>query len=177
MTNLHKALLVVSGLALASCSGTDRFGDGAASGEPDGYGGASGLGGPEVIGDPSALDEREAEFADMVGDRVHFAVDESVLDARAREILLAQADWLVRNAGYTVVIEGHADERGTREYNLALGARRASAVQQFMIARGIAPERLDIVTYGKERPVEICSAESCYSRNRRAVTSLLAGTG
>ena len=169
MTHLYKALLVISGLALASCADTSGTGTGESS---NGYG----LGTSEIIGDPSALNERQAEFDRMAGDRVHFAVDESTLDTEARQILTAQADWLFANDGITVVIEGHADERGTREYNLALGARRASAVQHFLIAQGIAPERLDIVTYGKERPIEICSAESCYSRNRRAVTVLQAGT-
>ncbi len=173
MTQLSKALLLVSGLVLASCANTDRFAGGNGSDGSDGYG----LGESEVIGDPAPLNAEVAEFIDMVGDRVHFAVDQSTLDSSAREILTAQTDWLFSNAGYTVVIEGHADERGTQEYNLALGARRASAVQQFLIAQGIAPERLDIVTYGKERPIEICSVESCYERNRRAVTVLLAATG
>ncbi len=177
MTHPYKALLIVSCMALASCSGTDRLGDGSASGDPNDPEDTYGLGEAEAIGGPLALGEAQTEFMDVVGDRVHFAVDESTLDAEARQMLLAQADWLARNPTYTVVIEGHADERGTQEYNLALGARRASAVQQFLITQGIAPERLDIVTYGKERPIEICSAEACYSRNRRAVTVLLAGTG
>ncbi len=174
MTHPFKALLIVSALALASCANTDRYGPG--SGDPDGLDDTNGLGESEFIGDAVALSEEEAEFINAVGDRVLFDVDQSTLDSTARQILTSQADWLFRNAGYSVVIQGHADERGTQEYNLALGARRASAVQQFLIAQGIAPKRLDIVTYGKERPIEICSAESCYSRNRRAVTVLLAGT-
>ncbi len=173
MTHLFKAFLIVSGLALVSCANADRPGEVPGPDDPDLSGDAYGLGESEVIGDPVALGEEQAEFMNSVGDRVHFEVDQSTLNSDAREILISQADWLFGNAGYTVVIEGHADERGTQEYNLALGARRASAVQQFLIGQGIAPQRIDIVTYGKERPLEVCSEESCYSKNRRAVTVLL----
>jgi peptidoglycan-associated lipoprotein len=88
-----------------------------------------------------------------------------------------QADWMLRNTEYSAIIEGHADEQGTREYNLALGARRAASVQQYLVSRGVASSRLRTVSYGKERPLEICSAESCYEQNRRAVTVLSAGAG
>ncbi len=88
--------------------------------------------------------------------------------------LLGQANWLLENDDYNAVIEGHADEQGTREYNLALGARRASAVKEFLVSRGVAASRLNTVSYGKERPIEICSAEACYAQNRRAVTVLKA---
>ncbi|MEC9105220.1 MAG: OmpA family protein, partial [Pseudomonadota bacterium] len=79
------------------------------------------------------------------------------------------------NPDYTAVIEGHADEQGTREYNLALGGRRANAAREYLITQGVSPARLRTVTYGKERPIEICSVESCYAKNRRAVTVLAAG--
>lgn len=114
-------------------------------------------------------------FVHQVGDRVHFAVDQSTLSAEAMSILDAQAAWLGQNGEFSALIEGHADEQGTREYNLALGARRASAVQNFLIERGVAPNRLQTVSYGKERPLEICSDELCYAKNRRAVTVLAAG--
>ena len=107
-----------------------------------------------------------------IGDRVHFAVDRSTLTEEARSILTGQARWLGRHTEFTAIIEGHADERGTREYNLALGARRASAVRDFLVDQGVADDRLQTVTYGKERPVALCSSESCYSDNRRAVTVL-----
>jgi peptidoglycan-associated lipoprotein len=81
------------------------------------------------------------------------------------------------NAGYAAIIEGHADEQGTREYNLALGARRAAAVQNFLISQGVPAGRLRTISYGKERPIEVCSTEACYSQNRRAVTVLSAGAG
>jgi len=110
-----------------------------------------------------------------VGDRVLFEVDQHTLTAQARQVLDGQADWLLRNADYDAVIEGHADEQGTREYNLALGARRANSVLEYLLSRGVPADRLDVVSYGKERPIEICSAESCYAKNRRAVTVITAG--
>ena len=76
-----------------------------------------------------------------------------------------------------MIVEGHADEQGTREYNLALGARRANAVQEYLVSRGVSPARVRTVSYGKERPIEICSDESCYAQNRRAVTVVTAGAG
>jgi peptidoglycan-associated lipoprotein len=114
-------------------------------------------------------------FQQTVGDRVLFAVDQSTLDTQSRLVLDGQANWLAANPDYTAVIEGHADEQGTREYNLALGARRANAVQEYLVARGIDANRLRVVSYGKERPLELCSDEACYAKNRRAVTVLAAG--
>jgi len=92
-------------------------------------------------------------------------------------VLQGQAQWLNSNPAYAIIIEGHADEQGTREYNLALGARRASAVQDFLISQGVAPNRMRTVSYGKERPIEVCSDEACYMKNRRAVTVLSMGAG
>ena len=114
-------------------------------------------------------------FQQTVGDRVLFAVDQSTLDTQSRLVLDGQANWLAANPDYTAVIEGHADEQGTREYNLALGARRANAVHEYLVARGIDANRLRVVSYGKERPLELCSDEACYAKNRRAVTVLAAG--
>ena len=102
-------------------------------------------------------------------------MDQSTLTDAARQTLTGQAQWLNANPDYAVIIEGHADEQGTREYNLALGARRASAAQNFLISQGVAPSRMRTVSYGKERPIEICSTEDCYSKNRRAVTVLQMG--
>ena len=90
---------------------------------------------------------------------------------------MGQAKWLMDNPEYAAIIEGHADEQGTREYNLALGARRANAVSEFLISQGVAGSRLRTVTYGKERPIAVCSEESCYAQNRRAVTVISAGAG
>ncbi|MGX1309618.1 peptidoglycan-associated lipoprotein [Amorphus suaedae] len=112
------------------------------------------------------------DFVVNVGDRVYFAVDQTDLSSTAQATLDKQAQWLQRYAKYTITIEGHADERGTREYNLALGARRASSVRAFLASRGVAPNRMRTISYGKERPVAVCDNESCWSQNRRAVTVL-----
>lgn len=107
-----------------------------------------------------------------VGDRIFFATDQSNLDGSARATLRNQAQWLAQNAELRIVIEGHADERGTRDYNLALGARRANAVRDFLISQGVDGGRLQTISYGKERPVSLCSEESCWSKNRRAVATI-----
>ncbi|RMF36716.1 MAG: peptidoglycan-associated lipoprotein Pal [Alphaproteobacteria bacterium] len=109
-------------------------------------------------------------FNSVVGDRVLFAYDSSALSDEAQEILTRQAQWLNAYPNVTAVIEGHADERGTREYNIALGARRANATRAFLIAQGVDGARLRTVSYGKERPVMTCPSESCWSQNRRTVT-------
>ena len=109
-------------------------------------------------------------FQKLVGDTVLFTVDQSGLRPEAISILKAQVDWLKEKKFLPITIEGHADEQGTREYNLALGARRATAVREFLIAKGIEQDRISIVTYGKERPLRVCSKEDCWSKNRRAIT-------
>ena len=101
-----------------------------------------------------------------------FETDSSDLTPQSQATLGKQVEWLMHYSQYTFTIEGHADERGTREYNLALGARRASAVRDFMIAQGIPASRMRTVSYGKERPVAVCDDISCWSQNRRAVTVL-----
>ena len=111
-----------------------------------------------------------AFFKNNVGDRVLFSIDQSDLDQSGKGILLGQVKWLQANVDYKIIIEGHADERGTREYNLALGARRANSAREFLVSRGIESSRIQTVSFGKERPVELCSNENCYSENRRAVS-------
>ena len=119
----------------------------------------------------SQISESDIEyFQNLVGDTVLFTVDQSGLRPDAISILKAQADWLKEKKFLPITIEGHADEQGTREYNLALGARRATAVREFLIAKGIEKDRISIVTYGKERPLRVCSNEDCWSKNRRAIT-------
>ena len=108
-------------------------------------------------------------------DRVFFDTDSYSLDTQSRTTLDAQAAWLARNASVRVTIEGHADERGTREYNIALGARRAQSVRSYLASRGIDANRMRTISYGKERPVAVCNDISCWSQNRRAVTVLNAG--
>lgn len=166
MTVTSKIAVLVAGLALAACTNPGGLGGGGAGG-----GSGAGAGGPVVPGsanDPTST----AYFNQTVGDRVLFAVDESTISDAGRVTLDGQADWLLNNAEFTAVIEGHADEQGTREYNVALGARRANAVREYLVSRGVAGNRLQTVSFGKERPIEICSSEECYQKNRRAVTVL-----
>jgi peptidoglycan-associated lipoprotein len=176
MSVVSKALMIAALLGLAACNNPDRFGAGGAG--ADGTGGA-GAGGIDTAGLGSASDPNSpAYFAQTLGDRVFFAVDQSTLSAEAQGTLNGQAQWL-NNQGrtYAIIVEGHADEQGTREYNLALGARRASAVQNYLISQGVAANRMRTVSYGKERPIEVCSTEACYNKNRRSVTVLSAGSG
>ncbi|MEO0751800.1 MAG: peptidoglycan-associated lipoprotein Pal [Pseudomonadota bacterium] len=163
MTILNKILMVCAVLIVAGCSNTGRFGNNANGSDPGALSGAA--------SDPRSA----AYFQESVGDRVLFVVDQSSLTAEGRATLDAQANWLNTNTDYNALIEGHADEQGTRDYNLALGGRRANAVQEYLVSRGVAENRLRIVTYGKERPIEICSEEACYAKNRRAVTVVSAG--
>ncbi|MGA8771316.1 MAG: peptidoglycan-associated lipoprotein Pal [Rhodomicrobium sp.] len=116
------------------------------------------------------------EFNGRIGDTVHFEVDSSELTAEGRSILNAQAIWLRQYSSYPITVEGHADERGTREYNIALGARRGETTKNFLIAQGINSGRIRTISYGKERPVAVCDDISCWSQNRRTVT-LLEGAG
>jgi len=114
-------------------------------------------------------------FNNVVTNTVYFDVDQSRLSPDGESALIAQAEWLNSNPAYTLTIEGHADERGTREYNLGLGARRAETVRNFLITRNVADSRIETVSYGKERPFAACSDESCWSLNRRGVTIVTGG--
>jgi peptidoglycan-associated lipoprotein len=112
----------------------------------------------------------QQEFLVSVGDRVFFETDSSSLTAEAQATLDKQAAWLNQYSNYRILLEGHADERGTREYNIALGARRASVVVNYLVSRGVSAQRIVSKSFGKERPVAICNDISCWSQNRRAVT-------
>ena len=112
----------------------------------------------------------QQEFIVSVGDRVFFETDSSSLTSEAMATLDKQAQWLNQYQNYRIMIEGHADERGTREYNIALGARRASVVVNYLTSRGVNAQRITSQSFGKERPVAICNDISCWSQNRRAVT-------
>ncbi len=114
----------------------------------------------------------QQDFVVNVGDRVFFESDSTELTMQSRGTLDKQAQWLQQYGNYSFTIEGHADERGTREYNIALGARRAQAVRDYLASRGVQPGRMRTVSYGKERPVAVCNDISCWSQNRRAVTVL-----
>lgn len=173
MTHLTKAVLLIAALAASACTNANRFDNvDAQAGAGAGSGIDSGII-PGSANDPTS----PAYFSQTVGDRVFFAVDQATLSPEARVTLNGQVQWLQSNPDYLAVIEGHADEQGTREYNIALGARRANSVMEYMTAQGIPPSRLKFISYGKERPIEICSVESCYAKNRRAVTVISMGLG
>jgi peptidoglycan-associated lipoprotein len=142
-------------LSLAACANKDLA---------EGYA----AGGAATPGSPQ-------DFVVNVGDRVFFESDSSDLTPTAVSTLDKQAQWLMRYPRYTFLIEGHADERGTREYNFSLGARRGQAVRDYLTSRGIQGQRMRMVSYGKERPVAVCNDISCWSQNRRSVTVLDSG--
>jgi len=124
----------------------------------------------------SAAPGSQQDFVVNVGDRVFFETDSTDLTPQSRATLDKQAQWLSQYNRYTFTVEGHADERGTREYNIALGARRAQTVREYLISRGIEANRMRTISYGKERPVAVCNDISCWSQNRRAVTVLNASS-
>jgi peptidoglycan-associated lipoprotein len=123
----------------------------------------------------SATPGSQRDFTQNVGDIVYFSTDQTDLTPEATQILAKQAQWLQQYPQYTITIEGHADERGTREYNIALGAKRATSVRNYLSQNGINASRVRTISYGKERPVAVCNDISCWSQNRRAQTVLNAG--
>lgn len=172
MNRFLTSTILVAALAVSACTNPNRFGaDGSSNALDANAGYNSGGVVPGSANDPSST----AYFQQAIGDRVLFEVDQSNLTATGRATLDGQANWLLSNGDYQAVIEGHADEQGTREYNLALGARRANSAQEYLVSKGVPSSRLRVVSYGKERPIEICSEEACYAKNRRAVTVLAGG--
>ena len=167
-------LCALAGLALAACESSPEVtsgssGDGSARPATSQQGGAGGAGVSSQrlgAGAPGSAED----FVVNVGDRVLFAVDKYDLSPEARATIENQVTWLKRYPSATVTVEGHADERGTREYNLALGERRANSVRDYMIALGVPAARIKTVSYGKERPVDPASNEEAWARNRRSVT-------
>jgi peptidoglycan-associated lipoprotein len=155
------AVALVSALALGACARNNAADSDALNGA------AYGAAGPGSV----------QEFASNVGDRVFFETDQTELTPANEATLSKQAAWLNRYPRYSFTIEGHADERGTREYNFALGSRRAESVKSYLIAKGVAPSRMKTISFGKERPVATCDDISCWSQNRRAVTVLAGAAG
>ena len=147
-------------LALAACSKKSQ---------PNLDAGLNGVAGQAAPGS-------KADFATNIGDREFFLQDQSTLTPEATNTLTKQAGWLKQYAQVTVQVEGHADERGTREYNIALSARRATTARNFLIQQGVPANRISSIAYGKERPVALCDAEQCWSQNRRSVTVITGGT-
>ena len=171
MTNLslarqaRLALALAAALGMAACARTNT---------EDGAGGAGGLG---AAGSGVATPGSAQDFTVNVGDRVFFETDSTELTATGQATLDKQARWLTQYARYNFTVEGHADERGTREYNFALGARRGETTKDYLVAKGISGTRIKTISYGKERPVAVCNDISCWSQNRRAVTVLNGSAG
>ena len=152
--SLVAALLLVAGCAQKGTEGANTSGAG------------SGAGTSSAANSTAALTSQ----LQQVGDRIYFAFDKSDITPESRQILSKQADLLKQNPSVTVTIEGHCDERGTREYNLGLGERRANATKQALVALGIAANRVNTISYGKERPAVLGHNEQAWAQNRRAVT-------
>ncbi|HCI47780.1 MAG TPA: peptidoglycan-associated lipoprotein Pal [Rhodospirillaceae bacterium] len=162
LLSLFAAMLLV-----AACATNDPTIDGTGTGDGD-----SNTATDTRPRGPGPVAGSEEQFVVTVGDRVFFDTDQSSLSAEARNSLDNQAAWLNQYTTYSVVVEGHADERGTREYNLALGERRANAVRSYLIANGVAANRITTISYGKERPEVVGSNPSAWAQNRRGVTVL-----
>lgn len=160
MNMFVKSLAVVSALFLLSAC--DSMSGSSTSGK-NSYGTANG--GPATPGS-------QDDLAQNVGDRVFFDLDSSTLDSEAQGTLDRQAQWLKQYPSVNVTVEGHCDERGTREYNLALGERRATAAKKYLVGAGVAANRISTISYGKERPAVVGSDESAWGQNRRSVTVL-----
>jgi peptidoglycan-associated lipoprotein len=155
------AICLVAGLAVTGCASRKGLPNNA---------------GELGLGANGAVPGTSQDFTVNVGDRIFFDTDSSAIRQDAQQTLARQAQWLNQYPQYAITIEGHADERGTREYNIALGARRAAATRDFLVSRGVNQGRIKTISYGKERPVATCDDISCWSQNRRAVT-VLGGQG
>ena len=162
---LKLVFALTAALSMAACSKNPD--------DANGLGG--GVGGLGAGGAGVATPGSQQDFISNVGDRVLFETDSTDLTSVGQTTLDKQAAWLQQYPRYTFTMEGHADERGTREYNFALGARRAETAKNYLLAKGIAASRMRTISYGKERPVAVCDDISCWSQNRRAVTVLSGG--
>ena len=176
--NIRMMSALGAALLLAACgsSGSDTGGNMAAtdtSGQLSGTNnGVSGTGLDNGVSGSAMGPGSAGEFETKVGNTIHFDTDSYSLNAEAQQILQQQAKWLQQYPQHMVTIEGHADERGTREYNLALGDRRATTVMNYLVALGVDKGRLSEVSYGKEKPICVDASDSCWNENRRGVTAL-----
>lgn len=171
-TKITKFLMVCAvAVTLSACSGDDEAVlDKEAGMEREGITSSDTL--TDVYGEPGAQPGTQADLVANVGDRVLFGYDRYDLDPGARGTLEAQAQWLSQYPTLSITVEGHADERGTREYNLALGERRANSVKNYLVALGVEPSRINTISYGKERPAVPGSNENAWAQNRRGVTKV-----
>ena len=163
MTRSPIMIALLASLAVAGCASKKNLPNNA---------GDLGLNGGAGAATPGSTQD----FTVNVGDRIFFDTDSSIIRADAQQTLTRQAQWLQQYPNYAITVEGHADERGTREYNIALGARRAAATRDFLASQGVPAGRMRTNSFGKERPVAVCDDISCWSQNRRAVT-VLGGAG
>ena len=164
-TGFKLVLALGLALSLAACSKKTTAGLGA-----DGLGAGS-----QLAGSSAQVPGSEEDFSANVGDRVFFEADQTTLTAEGKDTLAKQASWLQQYPDVAIQIEGHADERGTREYNISLSARRATNTRNFLISQGVSAKRISSIAYGKERPAQLCDGEECWSQNRRAVTVITSG--
>lgn len=154
-------------LALAACTKKNKPDlEAGPGGQEDSFNGGVG----------EATPGSKADFDTNIGNVIYFLVDQSTLTPEGRDTLSRQAGWLEKYGDVTVQVEGHADERGTREYNISLSARRATTSRNYLISQGVSAARVSSIAYGKERPAQLCDAEECWSQNRRAVTVVTGGT-
>lgn len=167
--NTTKLILLAALVATAGCASKRPKILPPGGGDPVATDPNAGNGGDGVVVPGSAADFKRSTMSDTI----HFALDQYDIDAQSRAILDSQAAWLLKYPNRRITIEGHADERGTREYNLALGDRRANAAKNYLAARGIDPSRITTISYGKERPVALGSDEASWAQNRRAVTIVI----
>jgi peptidoglycan-associated lipoprotein len=168
-SGMRLVLVLACALSLGACSKKTTAGLGA-----DGIAGGDAAG-SQLAGSAAQVPGSEEDFSANVGDRVFFEADSTTLSSEGKAGLLKQAAWLKEYPDVAIQIEGHADERGTREYNISLSARRATNVRNFLISQGIKASRVSSIAYGKERPAQTCDAEECWSQNRRGVTVITSG--
>ena len=162
---LRAIMIAALSVAVAACSNTPKPDSDLSANGAGGPGGLGGRGGPATPGS-------QKDFTQNVGDLVYFSTDSWDLTPEAQQTLSSQARWLAQYPQYTLTLEGHADERGTREYNIGLGQKRAETVRAFLAKNGVAAARVRTTSFGKERPVAVCNDISCWSQNRRSQTVL-----
>ena len=172
MTGIITVLVAAS--LLGACSTKQKDGTYGLNGGANGLnGGANGSNDPNAIGYRGPVTPgTERDFSVNIGDKVYFKTDSARLTPDAQDTLRGQAQWLNQYPNHTITVEGHSDERGTREYNLGLAAKRAQTIKGFLARQGVSSARLRTLSYGKERPVATCNDISCWSQNRRGVTLL-----
>ena len=176
MNRWTKALTAASLLGLAACAQpAPPTTTGAQVVDPYANMGGGALYQGDLAGGTLGAESTPQYFNDQIGNTVLFAANQTALTGDARAVLARQAQWLKSHPNFSAVVQGHAEETGTREYNLALGARRASAVQEYLISQGVGADRIRTLSFGKERPLEVCSDEACYAKNRRVVTVVSSG--